>query len=127
MGLSSGLCTGQSRSSTPVLTNHFFFVHGGIVLLKQEMVFLNCCHKVGSTESSRGAQPVDHNLLVDRGMLASRLWDDYTSTKIQPHKSIPIISFTLFTFDSPSFIAMSEKSRDLHKIWPVPAHLLTYA
>jgi hypothetical protein len=28
------------------------FVHGGIVMLKQERAFPNC-HKVGSTESSR--------------------------------------------------------------------------
>ena len=29
------------------------FVHGGIVMLIQEMGFPNCCHKVGSSEPSR--------------------------------------------------------------------------
>ena len=28
-------------------------MHGGIVMLKQEKSFTNCCHKVGSTELSR--------------------------------------------------------------------------
>ena len=29
------------------------FVRGGIVMLKLEKASANCCHKVGSTESSR--------------------------------------------------------------------------
>ena len=29
------------------------FVHGEIVMLKEERAFPNCCHNVGSTESSR--------------------------------------------------------------------------
>ena len=35
----------------PFLYEHRF-VHGGIVMLKQERAFPNCCHKVESTESS---------------------------------------------------------------------------
>jgi hypothetical protein len=42
MGLRSGLCAGQSSSSTPTPTNHFcmdHFVHEGNVMLKQERAY----------------------------------------------------------------------------------------
>ena len=47
MGLKSGLCVGQSSSSSPISTNNFY------MYLALYLAFPNCCHKVGSTESSR--------------------------------------------------------------------------
>ena len=57
MGLKSGLCEGQSSSSTPISTNHFGMNHalctGALSCLNRKGPSPNCCHKVGRTESSR--------------------------------------------------------------------------
>ena len=72
MGLRSGLCADQSSSSTPIdkpfLHGHCF-MHGDIVMLKQERAFPNCCHKVKSTESSR------------MSLYAAAIWFPFTGTK----------------------------------------------
>ena len=47
MELRSGFCAGQSSSSTPISTNHFY-----MDLALCTGVLSNCCHEVGSTESS---------------------------------------------------------------------------
>jgi hypothetical protein len=55
--LRSGLCAGQSSSSTQISTNHFCmdlaFCTGALLCVNGKGPSSNCCHKVGSTESSR--------------------------------------------------------------------------
>jgi hypothetical protein len=57
MGLRSGLCAGQSSSSTPILTNHSFMdlalCRGELSCWNWKRPSRNCCLKFGSTESSR--------------------------------------------------------------------------
>ena len=57
MGLRSGLCAGQSRSSTPTLTNHFCMeltlCTGALLCWNRKGASPSCCHKVGSTKSFR--------------------------------------------------------------------------
>jgi hypothetical protein len=56
MWMRSGLCAGQSSSSTPI-SNYFCMdlalCMGALSCWKRKGPSLNCCHKVGSTESSR--------------------------------------------------------------------------
>ena len=56
MGLRSGLCAGQSSSSTPIMTTHFCMYlalcMGELSCWNRKGPSLNCCHKVWSTESS---------------------------------------------------------------------------
>jgi hypothetical protein len=57
MGLRSGLGAGQSSSFTPISTNHFCMdlalFTGVLSFWNRKGPSLNCCHKVGTTESSR--------------------------------------------------------------------------
>jgi hypothetical protein len=57
MGLRSGLCAGQSSSSTPISINHFCMdlalCRGKLSCGNRKGPSPNCYHKVGSTESSR--------------------------------------------------------------------------
>ena len=57
MGLRSRLCAGQSSSSIPILTNHFYMdlalSTGALSCWNRKGPSPNCCHKVGSTELSR--------------------------------------------------------------------------
>ena len=57
MGLRSGLCAGQSSSSTSISTNYFCMdlalCTGALSWWNRKGPSSNCCHKVGSTESSR--------------------------------------------------------------------------
>ena len=52
----SGLCAGQSSSSTPILTNHFCMdlalCRGALSCWNRKGPSPNCCHKVGSSELS---------------------------------------------------------------------------
>ena len=52
MGLRSGLCAGEPSSSTPITTNHFC-MDLALPCWNRKGPSSNCCHKVGSTESSR--------------------------------------------------------------------------
>jgi hypothetical protein len=57
MGLRSWLCADQSSSSTPILTNDFCMdlalCTGALSCWNRKRPSQNCCHNVGSTESSR--------------------------------------------------------------------------
>jgi hypothetical protein len=82
MGLRSGLCADQSSSSTPISTNHFCMdlalCTGELSCWNRKGPSLNCCHKVGSTESSR------------RSLYAVALRFPFTGTKgPEPWKTTP--------------------------------------
>jgi hypothetical protein len=57
MGLRSGMCAGQLSSYEPISTNHFCMdlalCTGALSCWNRKEPSPNCCHKGGSTESSR--------------------------------------------------------------------------